>query len=423
MSDEIKRPRIAFVTPMDPRDKRAWSGTLFYTAQALQKYCGEVIHIGAPAQGNSSSKQALYKKLRFLLKKYAPYNPFFSIGRKYFVCEYRIFTAKRYAKFANAALASQSFDVLVAPASTTEIAFIHTHLPIVLIEDATFASLHNYYPQYSGLPERSVSSMNALSQNAIKKASMLIYASAWAAQSAIDDYHADPNKVHVIPIGANLEQAPAAAIIEQKKKSDRCRLLFIGFDWQRKGGDIAFETLLALEQQGIEAELIVCGCVPPRKFSHKHMKVIPYLDKNDAKQYKELEQLYLSSDFLLLPTRNECFGLVFCEANAFGLPVISTFTGGVPEVIREGENGFLLPLHARGNDYARVIARLYSDEQSYNDLVRSSRKAFDDRLNWDAWGTAAGTFIIEMLQDRPEQAPGTVPTGAAGQKGPMKGLQ
>ncbi len=388
------------MTPMDPQDKRAWSGTLFYTAQALQKYCGDVIHIGAPVHGNSSNKQAFYKKLRFLLKKYAPYNPFFSIGRKYFVCDYRIYTAKKYAKLANAELAKQPFDVLVAPASTSEIAFIQTDIPIVLLEDATFASLNDYYPQYSGLPKRAVRSMNALSLSAIRKASMLIYTSAWAARSSIDDYHADPNKVHVVPLGANLEHAPAPEIIAQKKKSDRCRLLFIGFDWQRKGGDIAFETLLALEQHGIEAELIVCGCVPPRKFSHPRMKVIPYLDKNDANQYKELEQLYLSSDFLLLPTRNECFGLVFCEANAFGLPVVSTFTGGVPEVIREGENGFLLPLHARGSDYARVIARLYSDEQLYNDLVRSSRKAFDDRLNWDAWGAAASASIIEMLESR-----------------------
>lgn len=400
MSDEKKRLRIAFVTPMDPQDQRAWSGTLFYTAQALEKYCGDVIHIGAPGHGDNSGRKAFYKKLRFLLKKYSTYNPFFSISRKYFVCDYRIYTARKYAKAANPWLAAHSYDVIVAPASTTEIAFIQTDVPIVLVEDATFASLHNYYPQYSDLPRRAIRSMQTLSDSAIKKASMLIYTSAWAAQSAIDDYHADPDKVHVVPMGANFECAPGQEIIQQKKKSDQCRLLFIGFDWQRKGGDIAFETLLALEKHGIEAELIVCGCVPPRKFSHKRMRIIPYLDKNDAKQYKELEQLYLTSDFLLLPTRNECFGLVFCEANAFGLPVISTWTGGVPEVIREGENGFLLPFHARGSNYAQVIARLYQNDQLYYDLVRSSRKAFDDRLNWDAWGMAVNFYITAMLESR-----------------------
>jgi glycosyltransferase involved in cell wall biosynthesis len=242
--------------------------------------------------------------------------------------------------------------------------------------------------------------MNLLSDLAIRKASLLVYASGWAAQSAIDDYHADPQQVHVALMGANFDNPPSKEIIEQKQKSQSCRLLFIGFDWQRKGGDIAFETLLKLEEEGIEAELIVCGCVPPRKYFHKRMKVIPYLDKNDPAQYKELEQLYLSSDFLLLPTRNECFGLVFCEANAYGLPVVTTHTGGVPEVVIDGINGFTLPLSARGAEYARSIASIYRDDLRYAELVKTSRETFDDRLNWDVWGMTVNTLITEMLEHR-----------------------
>ena len=400
MSDKERRLKIAFVTPMDPQDKRAWSGILFHTAQALQKYCGDVVYIGQTAAKENSGKKAFYKKLRLFIKKYSSYNPFFSIGRKYFVCNYRIYTAKKFANVANPWLAEQPFDVIVAPASTTEIAFVTTAIPIVLVEDATFESLHDYYPQYSDLPENSVRQMNVLSDRAIKKASLLVYASGWAAQSALEDYHADPQKVHVALMGANFENPPAKEIIEQKKKSDRCRLLFIGFDWQRKGGDIAFETLLKLEEMGIQAELVVCGCVPPRKFSHKRMKVIPYLDKNNPVQYKELEQLYLSSDFLLLPTRNECFGLVFCEANAFGLPVITTHTGGVPEVVIDGQNGFTLPLSARGAEYARLIAKIYQDDQRYTELVMTSREAFDNRLNWDIWGITVSALITEMLESQ-----------------------
>jgi glycosyltransferase involved in cell wall biosynthesis len=129
------------------------------------------------------------------------------------------------------------------------------------------------------------------------------------------------------------------------------------------------------------------------------MKVIPYLDKNNPEQYRELEQLYLKSDFLLLPTRNECFGLVFCEANAFGLPIITTHTGGVPEVVKDAQNGFVLPLSARGPAYAEIIARLYQDDQRYAELVVSSRAAFDERLNWNAWGLAASHLITEMLEN------------------------
>jgi glycosyltransferase involved in cell wall biosynthesis len=266
-----------------------------------------------------------------------------------------------------------------------------------VIEDATFALLHNYYPQYSNLTESSVRTMNALSERAINKANLLIYSTQWAARSAVEDYHADPRKVHVVPMGANFELIPPKEIILEREKSDRCRLLFVGVDWQRKGGPTAFETLLSLEAMGIETELIVCGCTPQHLFHHKRMRVIPFLDKNDASQRKELEHLYLTSDFLLLPTRSECFGLVFCEANAFGLPVITTQTGGVPEVVRNGENGFVLPLHASGAEYAQVIAAVYREDEQYAELVKSSRIAYDTRLNWDNWGKIVNTLIVEML--------------------------
>jgi glycosyltransferase involved in cell wall biosynthesis len=130
------------------------------------------------------------------------------------------------------------------------------------------------------------------------------------------------------------------------------------------------------------------------------MKVVPFLNKNDEKQLRALELLYMTSDFLLLPTRGDCTPIVFCEANAYGLPVITTDTGGVSSVINEGENGFMLPYDARGDDYAELVAKLYWDDLRYSELVRSSRAAFDDRLNWDAWGQSMTGLITELLSHR-----------------------
>ncbi len=391
MNDDNKSIKIAFLTSTDPQDKRSWSGIFYHTAQALQRHCGEVIYMASTdTNKKSAGKTALYKKLRNVLRK-------FSIARKYFVYNYRISIARKFAAFAAQKLLEHPFDVVVAPASLTEVAFLDTDIPIVLVEDATFALLHNYYPQYSNLTESSVRTMDTISKRAIKKANLLIYSTEWAARSAVEDYHADPQKVHVVPMGANFEHIPSKEVIQARKKSDRCRLLFVGVDWQRKGGPIAFETLLSLEEMGIETELIICGCTPPNSFLHKSMRIIPYLDKNDENQRKELEHLYLTSDFLLLPTRSECFGLVFCEANAFGLPVITTQTGGVPEVVRNGENGFVLPFNARGAEYAQVIARIYREDEQYAELVKSSRVAYDTRLNWDNWGKTVNTLITEML--------------------------
>jgi glycosyltransferase involved in cell wall biosynthesis len=125
------------------------------------------------------------------------------------------------------------------------------------------------------------------------------------------------------------------------------------------------------------------------------MTVIPFLNKNDEIQRKRLYDLLLTSDFLLLPTRAECFGMVFCEASAFGLPAITTETGGIQGVIENGKNGFMLPLDARGLDYAKVISGAYRDDRYYRELTRSSRAAFNQKLNWDAWALSVKRLMQE----------------------------
>lgn len=389
---------IVFLSSADPLDKRAWSGTLYYMAEALKQHCGEITFIGPGyAFKERSQGRAVRRKLRYLIKRYFTSTLLFTEGRKRFVSDYRVFMAKRFVKRAAQQLADKEFDVIIAPASTTEIAFLDTEIPVVLVEDATFATLKDYYPQYTNLSQRAARQMDRLYRQAVQKADLLLYTSSWAANSAIDDYQADARAVHVVPLGANLDRPPLETVAQRKHKSDRCRLLFMGFDWERKGGDIAFETLLQLEERGIPTELIVCGCVPPRKIAHEHLRCIPYLDKNDARQYMMLEELYLTADFLILPTRSECFGLVFCEASAFALPIIATQTGGVPEVVRSGENGVTLPLDARGPQYAQAIADIYQNDELYAQMVQASRKAYEERLNWDSWGMTVKKLLTDIL--------------------------
>ena len=107
------------------------------------------------------------------------------------------------------------------------------------------------------------------------------------------------------------------------------------------------------------------------------------------------------SDFLLVPTRCDAYGHVFCEASAFGLPSITTSTGGVPEVVRNGENGYVLPYSARGSEYAQIIAEIYQDDQRYTALVESSRAAFESRLNWDVWGSDVKQVLQNIIDRTP----------------------
>ncbi len=291
---------------------------------------------------------------------------------------------------------AESFDAVFAPAACTEIAFLDVSVPIAYSSDTTFALVKDYYDIYSNLLDTSIREGHFVEEAAIQKARLLIYPSEWAAESAVRDYGADRSKIRVIPFGANLEEIPPRESVLQKKKSDRCELLFVGVDWVRKGGEIAVETLVKLREMGVPAQLTVCGCTPPTESARAMLTVIPFIDKHDDAQRRRLVELYSMSDFFLLPTRAESFGIVFCEASAFGLPAITTDTGGVSGVVRDGENGFMLPLSAGASEYARLISELWRDCEAYSALAHSSRAAFEQRLNWDAWGAQVNKLLAAI---------------------------
>jgi glycosyltransferase involved in cell wall biosynthesis len=385
MLHQKKRLKIAYLNYENPNDKRSYSGSLYYMGRALEKHCGDVYYLDRvlPFEKRYVGR-LLHEASKRLFKKNVAYDRL-------------IFVAKKNAKIVAQRLAGQSFDVIVAPDGIPEIAFLKTAIPIVLPLDVTFSLQQGYYPHYSNLTRWSERQANTVEHMAYQKATRLLFSSDWAAQSALEDYAVEQEKIHVHAFGANLDNIPSKESFLAKKKSGQCRLLFMGIGWERKGGEIAFETLLKLEQMGISAELIVCGSTPPKGIVHERMTVIPYLNKNDEKQSKEIEKLYAMADFLLLPTRADCAPNVFKEANAFGLPVITTRTGGVPYIVRDGENGYVLPYTAAGSEYAQIIANIYQNDQHYAQLVQSSRVAYDERLNWDAWSIFVKKILEEML--------------------------
>jgi glycosyltransferase involved in cell wall biosynthesis len=379
MMELIDRPRIAYLTVNDPADRRSWSGTHFYIAKALKRHCGEVVPIGPVKPASLFFRKAARKLLR-------------RIGKTYLFTHTESF-AKEIAGIVNQRLEKAQCDLVFAPAGSAPLAYLNTKVPIAYLSDTTFAAILNYYPEFSHVSQSVIAQANRVEKLAIQKSKWLIYSSQWAARSACKDYDADPAKISVIPFGANLDQPPSVERIATRVESEICRLLFVGIDWAKKGGDIAFETLIELEHLGIPTKLTVVGCTPPKSVTHKKFSVFPFLSKNDSQQRLQLEALYLDADFFILPTRADCSPIVLCEANAFGLPAISTDTGGVPDLIRNGENGFLLPMNATGAEYAKVIAGAFGNKQKLQQLRAYSRQAYDERLNWDAWGQTVASLI------------------------------
>jgi hypothetical protein len=54
--------------------------------------------------------------------------------------------------------------------------------------------------------------------------------------------------------------------------------------------------------------------------------------------------------------------------------------------VTEGQNGYLLPLEAKGEDFARLIAIIFQHKEKYLQLALCTRKVYENKLNWKQWG-------------------------------------
>jgi glycosyltransferase involved in cell wall biosynthesis len=382
---------VGLVTVGDPSNVRSWSGTPYFMARALERQFTGLTRIGP-----------LTVPWLNLFRAYGSAKRMFS-GRQYSALHARPVSDRLAAKV-GCEIRAAGLDAVVAPAGSTLVGGIPEDVAFIYSSDATSRLVDGYHPHYRTLSKRTRHDAERLEQAAITRADLLLYPTEWVARSAIEDYGADPSKVHVIPWGANLESPPPAPTFDDTPPDGRCRLLFVGVDWTEKGADIAVETLRCLRRDGLLAELTICGCTPPSGVDVPGLTVIPFLDKREPDQLARLQGLYRDADFFLLPTRADCYGIAFCEASAHGVPSIGTATGGVPGVVSEGENGHLLPYSANGADYAALIAEIYRDADRHRRLRSESRRVFEERLNWDAWGAQAAMRMNELLATRQTQA-------------------
>lgn len=385
MKDNEKRIKIAYLTHRDALDKRAWSGTLHYMYKALGEHVGDVVLLG-PYEP---------KRLLFVLKIFARAMGLF-FKKKYNIAHSKTL-AKAYGRYFTRRISDTSPDVIVAVASTPDAAYIKTNKPLVVVDDINFTLLRNYYSNFSGLFRFSIKESDKVIKRAYNKAHGVVFSSQWAKDSTVKDDGIPQEKIHVISYGANLEEFPSREEAIHKDYGEVCELLFLGVDWFRKGGNIAFEAMKMLNEQGFKARLTVCGCVPPEEFRHENMHVIPFLNKNNPEDFEKLYRLFLKTNFLIVPTRADCTPIVFCEANAFGLPVISTDTGGVSAVVESNVNGVLFQPESGGEAYANCIKDIYTDKEKYEQLVVSSRNTFENRLNWKSWAKEIEKILKSLL--------------------------
>lgn len=385
--------KVGIVQRDDTRNVLSSSGTIYSMSQSLERHVGEVVHLGPD---NSLVGKTIIRGGQVFNRLSEP-----MLGRRISPI-HRIQLARHAARVFGSRIAEAQCDVLYAPFASVEIAALSTPVPIVYHTDMTWAQGVDYYSIYSNLFPSAREQGERIQREALERAALSIFPSQWTAASAIEHYGISPEKVRVVSYGANFAAADVPSTQRAQKHSldAGVKLLWIGVDWERKGGVAAYECFRHLLQQGVDASLVICGCMPPGIEQNGRISIVPFLNKNDPDQRATLSKLFLDANFFLFPTLREAAAIVLCEASAHGLPSIVRDTGGLASVVIDGKNGCLLSESATGKDFATKIQEILADEEGYADLVRGSRQAYEERLNWDVWGKTVKPLFETVIRSK-----------------------
>ncbi|MFC1785508.1 glycosyltransferase family 4 protein [Candidatus Neomarinimicrobiota bacterium] len=191
------------------------------------------------------------------------------------------------------------------------------------------------------------------------------------------------NNVHICPNGI-----PTIKIDNNQKNQsfskDTTRILFLSNLMKEKGIYILLEACKILKERKI---MFMCNIIGDEGDVSK-IELKDYIKTNALEKYicyigplynSDKYDYYISADVFAFPTLNECFGLVLLEAMQFSLPVVSVYEGGIPDMVKDGQTGFLI----KKNDpieLANKLEILIKDKDLRNRMGKTGRKKYLDNF-------------------------------------------
>lgn len=188
----------------------------------------------------------------------------------------------------------------------------------------------------------------------------------------IEKYGITPEKIADIYIGGNANFNVALALNDERYKSKN--ILFVGKDWERKGGPQLVEAFKLVLEKHKDATLTIVGCSPDVNIAN--CNIVGKIPVEKVGVYFEKAAVFC------LPTLIEPFGIVFIEAMAYKLPVVALDLGAVPDMVVDGRNGYKVePLNIQ--ELAERLIELISDPAKCRDFGRYGYNLARERYSWD----------------------------------------
>jgi len=233
-----------------------------------------------------------------------------------------------------------------------------------------------------------------LFRNMLHSATLLQPWSRWAKQSIIDDYGVPAEKIVVNPPGVNLHYWQPRSDARAKATDRPLRILFVGGDFLRKGGNQLLAWYRTQDPAHYELHVVTREPVDPRPGLHIYHNMQP--------NSEELLRLYQQSDLFILPSLGECFGIATVEAMAAGLPVIASDVGGTADIIEPGRNGYIVPAGSVA-EIGHAVSAISRDPNLRHSMGIQSRQMAEERFDLEKNARLSLSYLKQIAQSRSAQ--------------------
>lgn len=200
-------------------------------------------------------------------------------------------------------------------------------------------------------------------------------------------YDMPTSRISCVYAGPNL---PVTQTAIPSSRNHTKNVLFVGIDWDRKGGEVLRAAFLRVLRVHPDAHLTIIGCKP--HFPSPNVTILGLLPSHQLSTY------YLHANIFCMPTLHEPFGISFLEAMSFSLPVVSTNIGALPDIVEHSKTGFLAP-PGDSSALAEYLIKLLSFPSTAKSFGIAGRRRMEERYSWPSVAKSISHTIEQSIHN------------------------
>jgi len=203
-----------------------------------------------------------------------------------------------------------------------------------------------------------------------------------------DHYGCDVSRAICVYAGSNIK-APSQVCRDISRYAKK-KILFVGYDWNRKGGPLLIDAFNQVRKNHPDATLTVIGCQP--KVNVAGCEVLGRLP------IQEMPEYFARASVFCMPSLREPFGIVYVEALQNGLPIVAFDIGAAPDLVGNSHTGSLVAC-GDVDGLATALCDLLDNPGYCQSLAARGVNLAQSRYNWPSVGRQIGRHIRTVVQD------------------------